>query len=40
MSNSAPAEIKIVTVGLGGAGCNIVNRLIKVGAEGHGILVR
>ena len=27
-------EIKIVTVGLGGAGCNIVNRLIKVGVKG------
>jgi cell division protein FtsZ len=28
------AEIKIVTVGLGGAGCNIVNRLIKAGVKG------
>src|SRR5271157_903766 len=27
-------EIKIVTVGFGGAGCNIVNRLIKVGVKG------
>ncbi len=28
------AEIKIVTAGLGGAGCNIVNRLIKAGVKG------
>ena len=27
-------EIKIVTVGFGGAGCNIVNRLLKVGVKG------
>ena len=27
-------QIKIVTVGIGGAGCNIVNRLIKVGVKG------
>jgi cell division protein FtsZ len=27
-------EIKIVTVGFGGAGCNIVNRLIKSGVKG------
>jgi cell division protein FtsZ len=27
-------QIKIVTCGLGGAGCNIVNRLIKVGVKG------
>ena len=27
-------EIKIVTAGLGGAGCNIINRLIKVGVKG------
>ncbi len=28
------SEIKIVTVGLGGAGCNIVNRLLKAGVKG------
>jgi cell division protein FtsZ len=28
------AEIKIVTAGFGGAGCNIVNRLIKSGVKG------
>ncbi len=28
------SEIKIVTVGFGGAGCNIVNRLIKAGVKG------
>ncbi|MDE1871476.1 MAG: cell division protein FtsZ [Candidatus Micrarchaeota archaeon] len=39
-SNSDAAEefsstqIKIVTAGFGGAGCNIVNRLIKVGVKG------
>src|SRR5271167_2182070 len=27
-------QIKIVTAGFGGAGCNIVNRLIKVGVKG------
>ena len=27
-------QIKIVTCGFGGAGCNIVNRLIKVGVKG------
>jgi cell division protein FtsZ len=28
------SEIKIVTVGFGGAGCNIVNRLVKAGVKG------
>ena len=28
------SEIKIVTCGLGGAGCNIVNRLLKAGVKG------
>jgi cell division protein FtsZ len=28
------SEIKIVTVGFGGAGCNIVNRLVKSGVKG------
>ncbi len=28
------SEIRIVTVGLGGAGCNIVNRLLKAGVKG------
>ena len=28
------SQIKIVTAGFGGAGCNIVNRLIKVGVKG------
>ncbi len=28
------SEIKIVTAGFGGAGCNIVNRLLKIGVKG------
>ncbi len=28
------AQIKIVTAGFGGAGCNIINRLVKVGVKG------
>ena len=29
------SQIKIVTAGFGGAGCNIVNRLHKVWSKGH-----
>ncbi len=33
-NNIEDAQIKIVTAGFGGAGCNILNRLVKVGVKG------
>ncbi len=38
-AQGAVPQIKIVTVGVGGAGCNTVNRLLKVGVKGTELVV-